>query len=479
MSRCRPRKFLATAVLCLSLPSCSLHEVRDDYPAGIEMPDSFSSSEGQPAPAQRWWESFGDPGLNDTVERVLRDNPGLMQFWARLRQVEAAARQAGALLLPEVSAEGTASRARASAPAAGGEDREVTRNQYLLALAAGYEVDLWKRLEHLHQAAALNYEATSEDLQSAAMTLAAVSAETWFAAVEQNAQLRLLEEQVETGETFLSLLELRFALGQATALDLYQQRQQLAATRSQFPLVEVQRRFLEHRLASLAGVPPGGAGPVERASFPDLPPYPDPGIPVDVLHRRPDVRSAFLRVKAADHGVAAAIAEMLPSLRLSARAGFQAAELGDLFSTFIYQLAAGALGPVYDGGRRQAEVLKRKEVLEERLQVYREIIVEALREVEDALAGERKQAEYLHSLEEQMKIGRATLEQARLRYASGLSDYLPVLTALQALQRLERSYLSSRRQRYSYRIQLYRALGGSWVGLPVPPVRGHAEVKGE
>lgn len=468
------------AVMVLSTSGCSLHEVRDEYPSGVEFPAAFSQ-QGEQTPLQdRWWESFGEEGLNRAVESVLRDNPGLRQAWSRMMQAEAVALSSEALRGPEISAEGTASRARTPVAATGGEDREVTRNQFRLALGAGYEVDLWRRLRHLSEGADLSFQASREDVSAAAMSLAAASAETWFASVEQNAQLMLLEEQVRAGETSLALLELRFALGQATALDLYQQRQQLAATKSQIPLAEVQRSFLRHRMAALAGRPPDGADGVEKSEFPPLPPYPDPGIPAFILHNRPDVRAAFLRVKASDHAVASAIAELLPALRLSAGAGFQASDIADTFSTFVYQLAAGVLAPMYDGGRRNAEVRRRKEILEEQLHRYRETVVEALREVEDAMAGERRQEEYLASLREQMQIGRSTLEQARLRYGSGLSDYLPVLTALQALQVLERSYLTSLRTQYSYRIQLYRALGGSWAGeREAPTLQNHADVKGE
>jgi NodT family efflux transporter outer membrane factor (OMF) lipoprotein len=332
-----------------------------------------------------------------------------------------------------------------------------------------YEVDLWKRLENRRDAADTLAHASREDVDALAMTLASQVAEVWFAIAEQKAQIDLLGEQERIGRTFLELLELRFSLGQATALDVYQQRQQLAATRAQFPLAESLLEVLRNQLAVLMGLAPGSLEDEPRGLLPELPGLPDMGLPAELLQRRPDVRGAHLRILAADHGVGEAVADLLPALRLSAEVGFQGRAVEETFSNMIYQLVAGLAGPVYDRGRRQAEVERRKEVLEERLQGYRQKVLEALQEVEDALVREDRQGAYLLEVAKQIDLSRATLKQAGFRYSNGQSDYLPVLTALQGLQHLERREISSRRQLISHRIQLYRALGGAWTENLRPP----------
>jgi multidrug efflux system outer membrane protein len=465
-------RFRGAALLALSLLSagCSLHEVREEYPTGVDLPASYSIRGDGELSSGPWWEALGDPRLSRTVTRVIDGNPGLMQSWSRLRQAEAIALQAESFLYPEITARAGASRSRTSI-ALGGEagERDVTTSLFSLSAGVAYEVDLWKRLENRRDAAATLALASREDVDALAMTLASQVAETWFSIAEQKAQIDLLEEQQRIGLTFLELLELRFSLGQATALDVYQQRQQVAATRAQFPLAESRLGVLRNQLALLMGLAPGSLEDEPDGILPELPAVPDIGLPAELLQRRPDVRGAELRILAADHGVGEAVADLLPALRLSAEVGVQGRVLEETFSNMIYQLVAGLAGPVYDRGRRRAEVERRKEILEERLQGYRQKVLEALGEVEDALVREDRQGAYLLELAKQIDLSRSTLKQAGLRYGNGLSDYLPVLTALQGLQQLERGEISSRRQLVSHRIQLYRALGGAWTDDLSPP----------
>ena len=131
--------------------------------------------------------------------------------------------------------------------------------------------------------------------------------------------------------------------------------------------------------------------------------------------------------------------------------------------------------PVFDGGRRKAEVDRNEAVVKEQLGVYGQVVLRAFQEVEDALIQERKQTEFLIELERQLQLARDTLREARMRYANGLSDYLPVLAALESLQTVERSQIVAERQLLSYRVQLYRALGGSWTRILEPPTESSSQ----
>jgi multidrug efflux system outer membrane protein len=413
----------------------------------------------------RWWEDFGAPELNGLIDKALADNLDLGAAWARLDQALALARQARAGLWPEGSAEANASRAQSVFFA--GEElgvRSFRSDQLLLTVAANYELDLWRRVWSLKKAGDLDVRASRGDLETMAMTLAAEVSEAWLSLIEQHAQQKLLEDQVEVGERFLRLTELRFGQGLASALDVYQQRQQLASTRAEIPLAEAEIGELENRIAVLRGEPPAGAVVTANTTLPGLPPLPSTGLPADLLGRRPDVRAAGLRVAAADHRVAAAVADRLPAIRLTARGGYQSfAPPENLFDASIWNLAGNLAAPVIDGGRRRAEVNRTRAVVAERLCVYGQVFLQALKEVEDALVRERWQREHLAEIQQQVALSKRTLEQAQARYVNGLSEYLPVLIALEALQRVERSELSARRQLLSFRIQLYRALGGSWT----------------
>jgi NodT family efflux transporter outer membrane factor (OMF) lipoprotein len=470
------RRGLLSPLLILSvITGCTVHTVREEYPKGVEMPSAYSIQGGEAEVPDRWWESFGDHALNGVMAEVLEDNPTLQQAWARLEQAEALARQAGSFKYPEISGEAGASRGRTTFKP-GGDFGEIQQESdlFILSVAATYEVDLWGRIKALVSAAELGVRASREDLETIAMTLASQVAETWFGIAEQRSQLSLIEEQLGLGKTFLALVELRFSLGQAAAVDVYQQRLQVASTQSQVPLVEAQLAVLENRLAVLTGRAPGDLPASLPESLPPPPPLPELGLPSDLLQQRPDVKAAHLRIQAADHRLGAAIADLYPALRLGGSVGFQWREIEKVFDNWVYQLAVGLAGPIYDGGRRGAEVDRKKALLEELLQRYREVLLGALREVNDALVLEDRQGSYLVDLDGQIALSKKTLERSRFRYGSGLSDYLPVITVLQALQGLQRTEVNARRQNLSYRIQLHRALGGDWAKAlePADPVAG-------
>jgi outer membrane protein TolC len=166
------------------------------------------------------------------------------------------------------------------------------------------------------------------------------------------------------------------------------------------------------------------------------------------------------------------MADLYPALRLRVGGGFQWREIENVFDNWVYQLAAGLVEPLYDGGRRRDEIDRRRAVLTEMLEGYRGSVLNALREVEDALVLEERQQEYLLDLQEQVGLSKATLERSVFRYGRGSSDYLPVVTALLSTQNIERAELSARKQLLSYRIQLHRALGGDWAENLRPPVAG-------
>ena len=298
------------------------------------------------------------------------------------------------------------------------------------------------------------------------LSLAAELADAWLQAREQAEQRTLIETQRRASREYLDLTERRFADGQATALDVLQQRQQAAAVDSLIPAVESRYATLRHQLALLAGRAPAAA-PTPEPGLPALPDLPATGVPADLLARRPDVRAAMARLAAADERVGAAVAARLPALRFSASVGYQSGAVSSLFDEWIGGLIGNLTAPLLDGGRRAAETRRARAALREQAAIAAQTLLRALREVEDALVQEERQRETVRRLETQTRLSAETLEQARARYATGLSDYLPVLTAVDRLQGVERSLLAARRQAWAYRLQLYRALGGG-PATPAP-----------
>lgn len=443
--------------------SCALPRPTREREAPVAMPGEFSRGGADALSTNRWWESFESPDLNGLIEQALGSNFDLRRAWARLDQARELAVQAGADRWPGLNLDASARRAKIMTPGPTGEPVAVTANQFALGVAASYEVDLWGRVSAGTKAARRDLQASRDDLETAALSVAAEIAETWFSAIEQQAQLKLLEEQLEVSRSYRELTEFRFQRGQASALDVYQQRQQEASVRAQIPPVEARLAVLKNALAVLVGRAPGRLDADIAARLPEAPARPANGLPADLLENRPDVRAASARLQAADSRAHAAAANRLPTLRLTGGAGYQNSDVSDLFDDWIWNLAAGLTGPVLDGGRRASEVRRVRAAAEDLLNAYGQALLRALREVEDALVQEDRQRELLERQREQLFLARDTLEQARSRYLRGLSDYLPVLTALQTTQVLERGELSAHRQLLAYRIQLHRALGGDWT----------------
>jgi outer membrane protein TolC len=240
------------------------------------------------------------------------------------------------------------------------------------------------------------------------------------------------------------------------------------------------------QLAVLLAEPPQAFDPPGDARLPDLEGLPDPGVPLTLLHRRPDLRAAFLRLEAADARSAAAVAERLPGLRLTADLFGQAAEPGSVLEVLLLQVTGLASQTLFDAGRLEARADQAEARARQALYEYARTLLSALQETADALALEGSRARALESLAEQARIGRERLGLARRRYLAGTVPYLEVLTALQALQRTQRELVDARLGRMTQRVNLCRAAAGPLPGLeddaglgsvagrPTPPAAGTA-----
>jgi NodT family efflux transporter outer membrane factor (OMF) lipoprotein len=434
---------------------CSVYSVDESVDPVVSGGKAFSLSVDGVEVGRRWWRAFSDRRLTALVETAMSDNLDLRQARMRIEQSQALERQSGARLFPALDVGAAAQR--------DWPDKGVKRRDRLVGgVQLSWEVDLWRRLTSARKADELETAAASEDLQAAALLLSAQVAETYFGVIEQRLQLALLARQVEVGERLLELIELRFGQGQASVVDVYQQRQQLASTRAQVPQIRSRLRVLGNRLKVLVARSPADAAAGTAADLPDLPAPPKVGVPSTLLTNRPDLRRIRCQLVAADHRVAEAVADRLPRLNLGLERGYEGTDFRRLTSEGLFTSLMGDLaGPVVDWGRRRAEVHRRQAVVRQQLLELSAAYLTAIEEVEDALWRERHQRELIQALQAELEIAQRNLKETRIRYGQGLTDYLPVLTAVQSLQALERNLLTRRRELVSIRILLYRALGGA------------------
>lgn len=440
-----------------------------DLRTSVDVPDAFSAT-GTESLSAEWWQGFQDEELDALVAEALKGNFELRVVWDRLVQAEAIARKADAPLLPDLDLTAGARRTRQET-SAGTSDSTL----YSVGLAAGYEVDLWSRLRSASRAAWLDVQAQRDAVDTAAITLSASVAITWYQLAEAMGQVRIAREQIRTNEEVLKIVDVRRQKGVAGAADYYRQRQLVAATEAQLIVAEEAVELLQYQLSVLLGNRPELAWQDASVEFPELPPVPQLGVPAEVLLRRPDVRLTYRQVQAADQRLAAAIADQYPRISISASAETPSTtSVRDLFDDWLANLAANALQPLFDADVRKAEVQRQEAVVAERIDLWSQTILAALEDVEGALTRRRQQAQLLENIERQLDLARQTYSRIRESYIKGQVDYIRVLESLQSLQSLERNVVTARRTLIQRYIELYRSIAGP-CEPPEPPETGRPQ----
>jgi outer membrane protein, multidrug efflux system len=454
---------LAVSAALLLLAACET--TKSDYAPPVRVPEKFSESGGAALP-EKWWISLEDPVLDELMDQALAGNLGIRSAWDRLVQAEAELKKAGSGLLPTLDGDAGVSGTRKTVSTSTGRNATTTTD-LSLGLSSSYEVDLWGRVSSGRDAEEFDLRASEEDLKTAAITLSSEVAQTWYQLVEKYGQIDLLNDQADTNKRVLEVITLRFRRGQADAGNVIQQRQLIESNRGDRVIAESQARVLEHKLSILLGLPPRDLEVPRINALVMLPGLPDTGVPADLVRRRPDIRKAYFTVLAADQRTAVAVADRFPKLTLSANVGTSGEYVRDLFNNWLGTLAGGLVAPLFDAGKRKAEVERTRAVTSEALHNYGQTVLDSLQEVEDALVQEENHRTYISSLEQQIELSEQALERIRDTYISGSGDYLSVLDALLTDQNLARTLLQAQRELIEYRVDLCKALGGGWQ-LPRP-----------
>ncbi len=439
-------------ILGILLTSTSCAVKVSEVPTPVILKPTFSNS-GTQVLNNRWWQHFADPQLNALIEQALKNNFSLKAAFNRLQQTYAVANKSGAELIPNLNATIGSSQTTTD---------KFTNSNFSLGILASYEIDLWGRIRSNINANTLDVMASKADLHTAALSLSAEIALTWYRLIEQRKQLILLEQQIKINQNLAQVVEVRFQAGMATAADVLQQRQALASIEGDRHPVLASIRVFEHQLSILLGQDPTQLDALKATEFPQLPALPKTGLSADLIQRRPDLQKAYLTVQAADQRIAVAIADRLPKFSLSANMNTAAPDLQSLFNNWLATIAGNLLMPLVDGSRRLLEVERVQAKAREALNNYASVLLQASKEVEDALIQEQQQQNFLQSLIAQVQLSEQATEQIRLRYRHGAIDFLRVLSVFLSQQGLERQQLRAERELIEYRVHLYRALAGSF-----------------
>lgn len=439
---------LISGCTALSPPKRSLHP--------IALPSGYALNTNGTAPLRAWWEALNSPELNRLVDTAFEENLDIRSSWARLRQARAAAVKSRAGLFPAVDTGLEASQTRTYRD----YDLLADTKSSSLDLAASFELDLWGRVRSGYRADQLSALAAHEDVRAAAISLTGEVVDTWVELLAARQEMQVVQDQIHTNEMLLRIQTTRFENGMASALDITQQQELLANSRSALPPLQARERVAVNKLAVLLGQSDVHSISIRQHELPQPMPRPKTGVPADLLMSRPDVRAAYYQLRAADFEVSVARADRLPSLSLSARTAISSDDFSLAWGDWLTRLGTNFSAPLFDAGARKAEVERTRAVVDERLAEYTATVLEAIREVQDALANISGQEDRIAGLEDELRAAKQARDQARLRYLKGQSDYLNFVTQQRSVQTLQRNLVAARADLLSFQVALYRALGG-------------------
>ncbi len=404
-----------------------------------------------------WIKSFKDPALESYVGEVLAGNLELDAAHHVVEAAAAGARQAGALLRPQLNAAGSASHLAGFE----GSSRESDSTEITAQLS--WEVDLWGRIRAARAAAGANFRATEADYLDTRLSIAATAARTWYLATETHLQLEFAREIVAIQEKRLELVTIKFKEGELSPKEKHLAGADLNSARDRLEQVSLARRNAVRTLEVLAGDYPAGKLDISRDYVPVPPPVPA-GIPSELIERRPDLRAAAKKVAATFHLVTEAKAARLPRISLTAGAGRTSNDLIELLGSKpgFWTAAANFLAPIYQGGALKEQVAIRTTEQKAALSRFGQRALEAFNEVETALDGEAILRNRERFLKGAMDENEEALRIAQTQFDAGKLDLLSVLQMQERVIAAKIAWISIRNARLAQRINLHLALGGSF-----------------
>jgi NodT family efflux transporter outer membrane factor (OMF) lipoprotein len=421
-------------------------------------------------PKADWWRGFRSRELTRLVEEAQIGNLDIAAAIARVIQADAQARVAGAALVPAINFDAAASRTRPS-QATGtrlGTTGGPVRNQFGTVFSASYELDFWGKNRATLRAAEETAVATRFEREVVALSSMAAVANAYFVVLAAQDRLRYAHDNIASANRILNVIKQRLEAGTASALDVAQQESVLYTERATVPTLEQVVRQSTAVLAVLVGRPPEfvrvRGGSMFNISIPRI----TPGLPTELLTRRPDIRAAEADLAGANANVEAARAAFFPTIELSAQGGWQASLVSWLArpEAAVWQIAAGLTQPVFDGARLQGQLDLQKGRQEELLQVYRKTIVQAFADVDSALVATRQLAIRERLQNEVVASSRRAFQIADQRLQEGTVDIITVLNTQQTLFQAQDTLTQVRLARLQATVGLFQALGGGWIAEP-------------
>jgi len=462
-------KFALLVVLC----SCS---VGPDYKrpdvTNITPPDWHwkVAEPNDTIPKGEWWKLFKDQTLDELEAGAVSKNQNLRAAVARVDEYRAAARISRSQFFPELSLDPSFSRQRTSAnqPIAIPIPSQlkvvsIHLNSFSVPMDLSYEVDLWGRVRRSLESAQAQAEAGVADYQNVLLALTSDVAVNYFTVRSLDAEIAILRRTLELRDESVRILDDRFTIGTVPESDLAQAKTELASAKADLADISLQRAEALNAVALLCGKP-ASSFQIRENPLTSSPPVIPAGLPSSLLERRPDIARAERNLAAKNAQIGVARAAYFPVLHLTGQDGYLSSKVDNLFSdgSRIWSFGPGVSFPLFTGGRTAASVDQAKASYEESLADYRQTVLTAFKEVEDALAQIVFTNAQAAARDEALASEERVNELAKARYEAGAISHFELLDAERNKLQYERQKAQTEGRRFSAGVRLIKALGGGW-----------------
>ena len=464
------------------LPGCTVGP--DYHPPSMSVPPHFTTPGSSARPAEipaielkRWWETFNDPVLNTLIEQAIVTNLDVRLAEARVREARAQFEATRATLAPTL--DGTASYTRSrfgsttiGSPASGGSSTAPITpiggavNLYQAGFDAGWELDVFGGKRRAMEAARDNLQAQSEARRNALVTLLGEVAQNYISLRGFQYQLAVVTNNAAVQQDTLHLQKSKLQAGIATDLDVANAETQAATTESQIPTLRTQIQQAIHQLSVLLDREPTALEPQLEtvAPLPVGPPAIPPGLPSELLRRRPDVRQAERNLAAANANIGVATADLFPKLNLTGALGVESLSLKSLAnaSSAFWSFGPAISWRIFDAGQIRANIRVQRARAQESMIQYRQVVLQSLQDVENTLVAYHQEQIRRGSLQQAVDSSRRAVKLATRLNQAGVVDFLNVLNAQLTLYQSEIQLAQSEQNVSTDLVALYKSLGGGW-----------------
>jgi len=452
----------------VSTPSAFKEAVPQRSPDGTLWKPAAPQDTG---PRGNWWEIYNEPELNQLENKLNNSNQNIAQAYQNFMAARALVRQARSNYYPTVTTDPSYTRARSSASLAGPQaaSANLNSNEFNFPFTVSWEPDVWGRVRSTVRQYANQAQAGAADLANITLSQQANLATYYFELRGQDSLIALYQRTVQAYSKSLDLTKKLNAVGIDSSQDVAQSDLNLQTAQSTLINLRIARAQYEHAIAILIGEPPSSfslPGRELTAAAPQVP----PGVPSELLQRRPDIAAAERTMAAANALIDVQVTAFYPSFSISGTGGFQSNKVGNWLTwpSRFFSIGPSAAFTIFDAGARRAVLANYKAQYEADVAAYRQTVLTAFQQTEDSLAAQHYLADQLTQQQVAIDAAQKYLDLANVRFRSGIDSYLNVYTAQTSLLTQQQTFIDLRVSQMTSNVQLIEALGGGWSVAQLP-----------